>query len=55
MTAAKFHSSAPDRWVLPRPTRDPALARHIHGPLQPLEQPRKGWLARLWAALERQP
>jgi hypothetical protein len=45
MTAAKFHSSPPDRWVHPRPTRDPARAREIHGPLQPLEAPRRS----LWA------
>ncbi len=39
MSAYTFHSSRPDRWTSPRPTRDPALRRMIHGPLQPMEQP----------------
>jgi hypothetical protein len=45
MSAYTFHSSRPDQWVSPRPTRDPARRRAIHGPLQPLARP--GLLARL--------
>lgn len=46
MTAAKYHSSAPDRWVMPRPTRDPMGNKYA--PLQPMpEPPRKGWLAKI--------
>ena len=48
MSAYTFHSSRPDHWVSPRPTRDPARLRAIHGPLQPLEA-HGGWLSRLLA------
>ncbi|MCL9999142.1 MAG: hypothetical protein NBV68_07155 [Erythrobacter sp.] len=48
MSAYTFRSSRPDHWVSPRPTRDPARLRAIHGPLQPLET-NDGWLARLLA------
>lgn len=44
---ARFHSSPPDRWVMPRPTRDPARARAIYGPLVPLETPRRSLLQRI--------
>jgi hypothetical protein len=47
MTGFRFHSAAPDRWAQPRPTRDPAQARAIHGPLLPMEPERRGWLAKL--------
>jgi len=46
MSAYTFRSSRPDHWVSPRPTRDPARGRAIHGPLQPM-QPRGGFVARL--------
>jgi hypothetical protein len=46
MSAYTFRSSRPDHWVSPRPTRDPALRRMIHGPLRPLPG-EAGWLARL--------
>lgn len=46
MSAYTFRSSRPDHWVSPRPTRDPALALAIHGPLRPLPG-EAGWLARL--------
>lgn len=49
MSAYTFRSSRPDQWVSPRPTRDPARLRAIHGPLQPLK-PQGGWLSRLFAA-----
>jgi hypothetical protein len=45
MSAYTFHSSRPDRWISPRPTRDPALRRMVNGPLQPMERP--GFLQRL--------
>ena len=48
MSVYTFRSSRPDHWVSPRPTRDPARGRAIHGPLQPMEQPR-GVLERLFA------
>jgi hypothetical protein len=47
MSAYTFRSSRPDHWVMPRPTRDPARGRAIHGPLQPMAQP--GFLSRLLA------
>jgi len=39
MSAYTFHSSRPDQWVMPRPTRDPARGIAIHGPLRPMVQP----------------
>lgn len=48
MSAYTFRSSRPDHWVSPRPTRDPALSRAIHGPLQPMHDAPRG-LARLFA------
>jgi hypothetical protein len=49
MSAYTFRSSRPDHWVSPRPTRDRARLRAIHGPLQPMA-PQGGWLSRLLAA-----
>jgi hypothetical protein len=46
MSAYTFRSSRPDQWVSPRPTRDPARSRAIHGPLQPMRSEPRG-LARL--------
>jgi len=48
MSAYTFRSSRPDHWVSPRPTRDAARLRAIHGPLRPLEV-QSGWLSRLFA------
>lgn len=48
MSAYTFHSSRPDHWVSPRPKRDPARGRAIHGPIQPMETERT-WLDRLLA------
>ena len=42
MSAYPFRSSRPDQWVSPRPTRDPARARAIHGPLQPMAGKARG-------------
>jgi hypothetical protein len=47
MSAYTFRSSRPDHWVSPRPTRDPALAAAIHGPLQPMDA-EQGLIARLF-------
>lgn len=47
MSAYTFRSSRPDQWVSPRPSRDSARLRAIHGPLQPMHgAPRR--LARLF-------
>jgi hypothetical protein len=46
MSAYTFRSSRPDHWVSPRPSRDPAQSRMIHGPLQPMQREPRG-LARL--------
>lgn len=46
MSAYTYRSSRPDKWVSPRPTRDPARPRAIHGPLQPM-QTQGGLLSRL--------
>ena len=48
MSAYTYRSSRPDHWVSPRPTRDPARRRAIHGPLQPMPS-QSGWLLRLFA------
>ena len=39
MTSARFTSSRPPEWVLPRPHRDPGMRRQHFGPLVPMEQP----------------
>jgi hypothetical protein len=31
---ARYHTSRPDHWVSPRPTRDPAQQRAKHGALE---------------------
>lgn len=46
MSAYTYRSSRPDKWVSPRPTRDPARLRATHGPLQPM-QTQGGLLSRL--------
>lgn len=48
MSAYTFRSSRPDKWVSPRPTRDPARLKAIHGPLQPMAPQRAGLLTRLF-------
>jgi hypothetical protein len=41
------HSSAADRWTRPRQSLDPTMRRRVHGPIQPMEQPRLlDWLLR---------
>jgi hypothetical protein len=42
-----YRSSAPDRWVMPRPHRDASLRFQMHGKVLPMERPR-GLLARLF-------
>lgn len=42
---ARFHTSAPDRWIMPRPTRDPM--HNKYGPLLPMQEPRRSFL-RFW-------
>ncbi len=46
MASLTYRSSRPDGWTMPRPHRDPSLRRHIHGPIQPMEEP--GFFARLF-------
>ena len=46
MTAAKYHTSRPDHWVSPRPTRDPMGNKY--SPLQPMPTERVGFLRRLF-------
>ena len=42
MTPARFTSSRPPEWVLPRPHRDPTLRRQHFGPLVPMDYPKRG-------------
>ena len=46
MTSPRFHSSRPDHWTSPRPTRDPMGNKY--GPLLPMEEPRRSFLARVF-------
>jgi hypothetical protein len=46
MPGLSYRSSQPDRWIMPRPYSDASLRRHVHGPIQPMEEP--GFLARLF-------
>lgn len=45
MSSFNFRSSRPDHWTLPRPYRDASMRYHVHGPIQPMEEP--GFFARL--------
>jgi hypothetical protein len=40
-------SSRPCAWVLPRAHRDASQRFHTHGPIQPMDYDRPGWIARL--------
>ena len=42
---ARYHTSRPDQWTSPRPTRDPMGNKYA--PLQPMSLEQRGWLARL--------
>ncbi len=44
MSHAPIHSSAPDRWTLPRPHTDATLRQIKYGRVRPMEEP--GFLAR---------
>ena len=46
MTHLRFNSSAPDKWVLPRPHSDASTRFAKHGKIQPMEKP--GFFARLF-------
>ena len=46
MTAARIHTSPPDRWTSPRPHSDPSLRRAKHGPVRPMHEP--GWIERMF-------
>lgn len=43
---SRYHSSQPDRWVVPRRTLDPSERLRAHGPVRPMETP--GLLARIF-------
>lgn len=45
-SSPSYRSSAPDRWVMPRPHQDASLRYRAHGPIQPMERP--GFFARLF-------
>ena len=53
MASLSYRSSRPDRWVMPRPHRDPSLRYMIHGPIRPMEEP--GFWARLFGRRWRRP
>jgi hypothetical protein len=41
------YSSVADRWIRPRQSLDPTMRRRVHGPIQPMEEPRLlDWLLR---------
>jgi len=46
--SARFRSSRTDAWTHPRPHQDASTRYAKHGPIQPMEQPRRGILARLF-------
>jgi ribosomal protein S18 len=49
MPSARYISSSPDPWVLPRPTTDACSRYHKHGPIQPMDYKEPGLLRRLFA------
>ena len=46
MSQYSFHSSRPDHWVSPRPTRDPSIRALAYGRVRPMHEPT--WLERLF-------
>lgn len=50
MSSYSFRGSGPDHWSSPRPYRDPSLRRHHYGKIQPMEEDRPGFFARLLRA-----
>jgi len=51
MSHYSFHSSRTDGWTSPRPHSDPTLRRMHYGPIQPMQQRERGFLARLLKAV----
>ncbi len=45
MSAMRFRSSNPDSWTQPRPHRDASLRYHMHGPIMPMEEPKRPFLS----------
>ncbi len=45
MSAMRYRSSSPDSWTQPRPHRDASLRYHMHGPIVPMEEPRRPFLS----------
>ncbi len=45
MSHFTYHTSPPDRWVMPRPYRDANLRKLKYGPVAPMTRP--GLIARL--------
>ncbi len=39
MTSAPIHTSAPDKWTMPRPHTDAAHRRMKYGAIRPMEEP----------------
>lgn len=50
MSSYSFRGSGPDHWSSPRPYRDPSLRRYHYGKIQPMEDERPGFFARLLRA-----
>ncbi len=38
MSAMRYMSSNPDKWVQPRPHRDASLRYMMHGPIRPMDE-----------------
>ena len=51
MSKYSYHGSAPDKWSSPRPYTDPSLRRYHYGKIQPMQEDRQGFLARLLRAV----
>ncbi len=47
MSAMRYMSSNPDKWVQPRPHCDASLRRYVHGPIRPMHED-AGFLQRLF-------
>ncbi|MHA7818108.1 MAG: hypothetical protein ACX930_00500 [Erythrobacter sp.] len=50
MSAYSYRGSGPDRWSNPRQSCDPTLRRYHYGKVQPMEEPRGGFFAKLLRA-----
>jgi hypothetical protein len=47
MSSLQYRSSKPDAWIMPRPYQDASLRFRTHGPILPMEEEPRGFLARL--------